>query len=87
MKFLTLAEILAHKFVGQYGDFVQAFNAIDEFVDNKANTVEERAAALRHMYVNGMGCEQEVKEDNLTDAQLLAARDFEKTDYEGNPDR
>lgn len=55
MKFDTLAQILAHEFVGNHHSDSEAFNAIEDFAADANNGEVDRAMALWHMGSKGMG--------------------------------
>lgn len=70
MNFTTIKQIAAHQFVGNHHSDSEAFNAIDEFVNDMYNSEADRAEALRTMTDCGMGCG---REEEVTDAELLKA--------------
>ncbi len=53
--FATIEEIRAHRFAGNYHQDGESFAAIDDFVKDVINTIEDRAEALVIMARDGMG--------------------------------
>jgi hypothetical protein len=67
MKFTTVEEILAHKFVGNHFSDNDAFTAIGAFIAQDDTNFDDAEAALNHMSVNGMGLPK------LTKSQVRAS--------------
>ena len=62
MHFTSIKQIRAHKWVGNAMSDSPAFAAVDGFArDSSANTVADRAEALRVMCRNGMGLTDEAQ--------------------------
>lgn len=53
----SLAAIRQHPIAGNFHNDVDLINAIYSFVENKSNTIEDRAEALRHLASNILGLE------------------------------
>lgn len=70
--FASIAEISAHQFGGNHHVDSDAFNAIEIFVRDPANSVADRAEALRQMSDRGMGCG---RDEHLNDDQMIASLD------------
>lgn len=71
MKFDTLAQILAHEFVGNHHSDSEAFNAIEDFAADANNGEAERVQALLTMGRKGMGLTPEENHEHLPNKQIL----------------
>ena len=56
ISFTNIEQIKQHQFIGTHYHDCAAFNAIDAFVQDEKNSVEDKAEALRQMQDRGMGC-------------------------------
>ncbi len=68
-RFISLAEIKAHQFVGNYASDMAAFEAIRAFVADANNSIADRAEAIRHSFDYGMGMD---RMDGVPDVALIA---------------
>lgn len=67
MKFKTLEDIKQHEFNGCHFSDREVFDAIDVFVQDETNALEDRAEALRVMFEDGMGLDP----DDMTDQEMI----------------
>lgn len=81
----TIGEILDHKFVGNHFSDAAAFDAIDDFVECKANSITDRAAAIRHMYVVGMGLKGEEACSQMSDEGIVSNHIEQRGDFDDIP--
>lgn len=63
----TINTLIAHHFVGNFHSDQQAILAFGEFIDNPANSVQDRATALRYLAVNCYGFDGEDAGEGVTD--------------------
>lgn len=69
IRFTSVEQIQAHKFVGNFMDDAAAFNAIEAFVVDTKNSIADRAEALRILSDAGMGCG---RDEDISDEKLVA---------------
>lgn len=74
MQFTNIQAIRDHQFVGNHHSDSDAFRAIDAFARSNANTIADRAEALRIIGRSGMGLtDAEMQIVGKTDAEQVAA--------------
>ena len=69
--FKDIGAIKAHEFVGNAHSDMPAFMGIYAFIENKSNSVPDRANALRHMAVDGMGFDGADAGDGISDESYV----------------